>query len=484
MKPSVPAPIHFLLNGKPVQASVAPGRLVLDYLRRDLRSVGTKEGCREGDCGACAVLLGELDPEEGGCITYRAVPSCMLLLGHVRHRHIVTIEGLNPAKGLSPVQQAVVDQGASQCGFCTPGFIVSFTEFVLNCTEFTVEGARRAIAGNLCRCTGYVSLVRAGEVLVKLFGDLPPPGEERLAALVGTGALPELFGTAGEQLRRLPPSPGHSDASTLTFGGGTDLIVQRGSALDQLAPNFMPSGRDQRALSMEGNRLRIPASASFEDLVRSAEFCALWPEAQRDLERFGSVLIRERATVGGNIANASPIADGTAIFLALDAELELEKGGTTRRLPLGEFFLGYKQIALDPGEVIVALHVQTPASAGRRMHFEKVSKREFLDIATVNSALSIAERGGRIEAVSLSAGGVAPTPLLLRKTAAALIGKQVQAQTVINACSVLDDEIAPISDVRGSHSYKRLLLRQLFFAHFLALFPELVDEELLLEVSR
>ena len=462
---------------------VAPGRLLLDYLRRDLRSVGTKEGCREGDCGACAVLIGELAAD--GAVTYRAVPSCMVLVGHVAGRHVVTIEGLNPERGLSPVQAAVVEHGGSQCGFCTPGFIVSFTGFLLNATEFTTAAAKSAIAGNLCRCTGYVSLVRAGASIASHFDGLTAPGQGRIDALVSTGAIPGCFDGAAAKLATLQAShvPEVSDETEAPLGGGTDLIVQQGAKLDEAAPRIVLRSEVARAPFLEGDHLVLPGDTTFEDLLRCGTFTRLWPLAAKDLERFASGLIRERATVAGNIANASPIADGTAMLLALGAELELATGASARRLPLSRLFLGYKQLALESGETIHAVRIPRQLAPGRHFSFEKVSKREYLDIATVTTALSANLHEGTFSCVLLSAGGVGPTPMLLEQTASFLEGKVVCAESVLEAASVIDTEIAPISDVRGSASYKRLLLRQLFFAHLLKLFPDLVAESDLMEVS-
>ena len=487
--PTLPPPNgsgHFLLNEELVSIGASPGRLVLDLLRRDRRLVGTKEGCREGDCGACSVLLGELGSD--GAVTYRAVPACMLLAGHLAGRHVVTLEGLNLPATLTPQQDAIVTAGASQCGFCTPGFVVSFTGFLLNATEFTVDEAVTAIGGNLCRCTGYVSLVRAARELVTTFGGLVPPGPARIEALVAAEALPKHFLEAQQRLVELRNAPSGHDAAAqpnhpIALAGGTDVIVQRGAALDEATPRFLVASTAPRAPDFEANELIIPAAASFEDLRRSPAFAEVWPTAREDLELFASAIIRERATVAGNLANASPIADGTAMLLALDAELELGSSAATRRLPLAQFYRGYKQLDLAADERI--LSVRIAHDPRRRVHFEKLSKRTYLDIATVNSGLGvIADESGRIESITISAGGVAPTPLLLRETAAFLTGKTLTAAQLQAAAPILDAELSPIDDVRGSAAYKRLALRQLFFAHFLALFPAAIDAAELMESPR
>jgi xanthine dehydrogenase small subunit len=475
MTTTTTAPFRFYLNGDAIPSTEPSDRLLLDFLRRDRRQVGTKEGCREGDCGACGVLIGA--PDENGCWTYRAVTSCMVLLGHLNGCHVVTIEGLRVKQGLNSLQQAVVDHGGSQCGFCTPGFMVSFTAYVMNAEEFSVAGATQAISGNLCRCTGYASLVRAAQAMVQQCAGLAKPGPERIAALIQSGVLPELF---AKPLASIPaPADIQHSGESVIMGGGTDLIVQQETALRGQPLEFQ---REAPAPRVEGDTLLIPGTSSFEDLKRCPDFLALWPGADAALERFASPLIRERASVAGNIANASPIADGTAIFLALDAQLELLGPTGPRSLPLHKFFLGYKQIDLKSGERIHGLRIPL-RRAGHHVNFEKLSKREYLDIATITTAIGLRLDAGHMQEVSLSAGGVGPVPMLLRNTADHLNGKPLSSQSLLDAVSIMNDEITPISDVRGSAEYKRLALRQLFFAHFLALFPNEINEVDLLEVS-
>lgn len=478
MSPHAPNPVRFHLNGERVESAAGPGRLLLDHLRRDRRAVGTKEGCREGDCGACTVLHGRREPT--GEFRYRAVPSCMLLLAHIHGDHVVTIEGLRVGAGLNGIQRAVVENGGSQCGFCTPGFIVSFTGFVLNATAFTTEEAVHAISGNLCRCTGYVSLVRAARDLLGGLLDLPEPGLARQRVLVDAGLLPEFF--AREAIEANPAELAPGDSEGLLLGGGTDLIVQRGEALNHVVPYLARPHGESRSIRKEGEWLCLPGEATFEALRGCDLLKELWPTHRVDLERFASPIIRERASLAGNIQNASPIADGTAIFLALGAQLLLKGRTGERRVNLDEYFHDYKRTELQSGERIYHL-LLPPGGPGHRFHFGKLSKREFLDIASVNSALAIQVADGVIRSARLSAGGVAPIPLALHRTAQHLVGQPLCAQTVLDAVPVMEGEIVPISDVRGSAEYKRLGLRQLFFAHFLDLFPDEIEEAALLEVT-
>jgi xanthine dehydrogenase small subunit len=465
--------IRFLLNDSLERVALPAGQVVLDFLRRDRRLTGTREGCREGDCGACLVLLGELQDAR---VRYRAVSSCLLPLGELEGRHLVTIEGLNPpspqAPGLSPVQRALVEQGAIQCGFCTPGFVLALTAFFLEAPRIEEAPALEALAGNLCRCTGYASIRRAVRELV---GSYPAgnsaeegPGRRRLERLIAWGLLPEHFRQAPARLASMRRGPGRAEVpERVLVAGGTDLFVQRPEALLGASLEFL-SGRGSLAGAREqGGRVVIGAATPMEDL--------------RGVEPFGEYLrliasfpIRNRATVGGNIVNASPIGDLTIMLLALGATLSLRGPSGTRELALERFYRGYKELELEAGEALES--VSFPALGGeRRFSFEKVGRRKHLDIASVNSAACLRLEGGRVLEARLSAGGVAPVPLYLRRTSEALAGREADTGTVKHAMRLAQEEVSPISDVRGSADYKRLLLRQLLIAHFLRLAPERVE---------
>ena len=464
--------VRFLLNGELVETDAAPGRLVLDHLRRDLRVVGVKEGCREGDCGACTVLLGEL---EGERLVYRAVPACMVLVGQLEGTHLVTIEGLTPATGLSPLQRIVAEEGATQCGFCTPGILVAWTAFLLSSKQLTKRGAIKAISGNLCRCTGYTSLRRCARRIAEELVSCEPPGLARIGALVNKGILPEFF-MAAQFLPLVPDQPAdHANAGpvaeSMVIAGGTDLLVRFRERPAEAPPRILnrpvlsPIIRKVRV----NDELVLDAMTTFEELRDSVDLRQLVPRIAAYLELIASPPIRARATLGGNIANASPAADVDVMLQALDAELELRSKNGKRRLSLGEFHLGYKETALRPGEVIDEIHLPLRK---RRFNFEKVSRRRWLDVAAVNSAISFEVDGDRFGAVTLAVGGVAPIPLRLSRAPARLAGEPIGIEAIEAAAELQDEEIAPIDDVRGSATYKRLLARRLFYAHFLTLLPE------------
>ncbi|OON67354.1 FAD binding domain-containing protein [Hymenobacter sp. CRA2] len=482
--------IQFYLNDQLVRPTLRAGSTLLDYIRYHQHLTGTKIGCREGDCGACTVLVGELRPEgpDGQpVVRYQSMTSCLTPLGNAHGRHIVTVEGISRPTDLTPVQQAIVAEGGTQCGFCTPGFVMSLTGHCL-AGAATAEAARASIDGNICRCTGYKSLERATDRLTAQLveRDAAP---ERLQWLVHQGFIPAYFTDMPARLAelraetvadvaartggQLPGPEGAAPLATYLLGGGTDLLVQR--ADDVLAAEVqLLYGHTERSFIRElpDGRISLGSATTAEDLRSSALLQARFPRLRQHLKLVSSTPIRNMATVAGNFVNASPIGDLTIFFLALDAELTLQDAtGRTRQLPLRELYRGYKQLNRQPDEQVAEISFRPPA-AGEVFNFEKVSKRTHLDIASVNSAARLRVQDGRIEEAHLSAGGVGPTPLYLRQASAFLTGRELTPDTLRALNEVAQQEISPIGDARGTAEYKRLLLRQLLYAHFLEHFPQ------------
>jgi xanthine dehydrogenase small subunit len=456
--------MRLIVNNDLCETDLPPGEATLDFLRTGRGLKGTKEGCREGDCGACTVLVGEL---RGGRVRYRPACSCILPLGLVEDRHVVTIEVLTGAAP-SPVQRAIVDHGATQCGFCTPGIVVSATALLLEAERLDDDATEVALAGNLCRCTGYESIRRAARAVLAAFPDLPAPGPERVGRLIAGGALPGWFAGIPERLAALGGAgDGPEAGGGVPVGGGTDLWVQRGSRLRDTPLRFVRA-RPAAPVEARGDLLIVDAAATVADLEGAGAFREAVPGFDRAARLIASPQIRARGTVGGNIVNASPIGDLSVIFLALGAEVTISGPGGTRTLPLRELFRGYKQLDLADGEIIESLTVHR-APAGR-FHFEKVSRRTHLDIASVNTAAWFETDGETVTRARLSAGGVAPIPLFLARASAAVAERPASWETAALAAGTADREIAPIGDVRGSAEYKRLLLRQLLLAHFVTAF--------------
>lgn len=473
----MPSQTHFILNDREVSTSESPGTLVLDFLRRQERLVGTKEGCKEGDCGACVVLLGELAGKE---VCYKPVTSCLAPVGEMQGKHLVTIEGLNMTK-LSPVQQAIVDEGGSQCGFCTPGIVVSLTAYLLNAgANLNDDGIKYALGGNLCRCTGYASLKRAGKILVERFGNGAENGKDQKTAeiiedLIEQEAIPSYFKSIPARLKKLPRFEADDGDGTPEYfiAGGTDLYVQKGEIMPDSRVAVLNLRPEIKGVETKNGNLRIGALTTFEEFAVHPQILKIIPNMQEYMHLNASWQIRNRATLGGNIVNASPIGDMSVLLLALESTLILQDGKKRRIVPMKSFYKGYKDLDKTPSEILTEIVFPVPAP-GTKIHFEKVSKRKTLDIASVNSAIKVRAEQDIITALALTMGGVAPVPLFLSATCDYLEGSFINKETIAGAVSVAMTEISPISDIRGSAEYKRLLVRQLLIAHFTELFPEQV----------
>ncbi|MBF8276740.1 MAG: xdhA [Candidatus Brocadiaceae bacterium] len=455
---------HFFLNNTEIRAGEHPGMTVLDYLRKIQRLMGTKEGCREGDCGACAVLVGELD---GDRVIYKPVTSCLMPLGELHGKHLVTVEGLNMPH-LSPVQQAIVNEGATQCGYCTPGIVVSLTSYLMDDKEITTEGLKNTLSGHLCRCTGYRSLKRGIDFL-----KLSVESRTGIRSLVANGMLPPYFLEMPDRLRIIPKLQMDKGISTPEFfiAGGTDLYVQKGDMLPESELCRLAMNQDMKGITPMDGYIRVGALTTFEAFASHAEIIRIIPNIKGYMSRIASLQIRNRATVGGNVVNASPVGDVTILLLALGATLVLKSGETSRTVPITSFFKGYKRLDKTPSEILSEIHLPIPA-ADTKINFEKVSKRNHLDVASVNGAMKVRCEGAIIREMALTMGGVAPIPLFLEATCRYFRGKEVCQETIEGAYPIVQREISPIGDIRGSAEYKRLLARQLLIAHFVKLFPD------------
>jgi xanthine dehydrogenase small subunit len=475
--------IRLILNDKEVSTSLKPGTVLLDFIRYHKHLVGTKIGCREGDCGACNVLVGEI---KDGQLEYKSMTSCLMPLGNVHGKHIVTIEGINlPSHKqgidqLNPIQQAMADEGATQCGFCTPGFVVSLAGFCLSNKKATKEAAIAAVDGNICRCTGYKSIERACDHIAKLMKE--KKAEEAAEFVSAKRILPSYFSGIKKQLQTLATKIDgvliHAQMLTAHFvGGGTDLYVQKHDGIKDAAIRFLFDHPEMNGIIKEANRIVIGPSATVTDLKESPVIQNIFPAFDKYAKLVSSTPIRNMATIAGNFINASPIGDFTIFFLALDARIVLSNGKTKRELPLRKLYKGYKQLDKTVDEYIEKISFELPVK-NSLFNFEKLSKRTHLDIASVNTALNIEIDGSKIIKAGISAGGIAPVPLYLQKTSEFLHSKVLSEELVRQAIEIAQTEISPISDARGTADYKRLLLGQLIKAHFIELFPELGTETL------
>ena len=461
--------IKFVLNNKDIVAELSAGMPLLDFIRYQKNLTGTKIGCREGDCGACTVLVGEYKNNK---LYYQSCTSCLTPLGNVHMKHVITVEGINMDDGLNPVQQTIADESATQCGFCTPGIVMSLSGFCLSRKEPTQENAIAAIDGNICRCTGYKSIERAAAKVAGLLASRND--EEPVEYAVQHRILPDYLVSIKGRLRGLlfqANGSVHNDAGNTQFvGGGTDLYVQKHDEIQQSANRYLLDQPELKGIYKDGNKCVIRASVTATEMGESVIIKNIFPNFHQYLRLISSTPIRNIATVAGNFVNASPIGDFTIMFLALNAILVLSDGKSYRELPLRNFYGGYKKLNKLPEEYIEEIWFAIPGE-DTRFNFEKVSKRTHLDIASVNSAISITVKDGVITDAAISAGGVGPVPTFLEEASYFLLGKRFDEELIIGVTELAQTEISPISDVRGSETYKRLLLNQLIRAHFMNLFP-------------
>jgi len=431
--------------------------------------MGTKIGCREGDCGACTVLQGQLNNNH---LTYQSIVSCLTPLANAHGTHIVTIEGLN-TNTLNPAQKSIVDHAATQCGFCTPGFVVALTGHLLMGKE---GHAKHAVGGNICRCTGYKSIEKATLEV----DDIKPSllkGHE-INEMIERKWLPAYFSDIESRLTQIPDAKQDTNSGVL-MGGGTDLMVQKA---DTIRHQEIDATRKNLTIDVKlrNEKIFVGAGITVSDFFEHQIIQTHFPGLSAYAPLIASQQIRHMGTLAGNIVNASPIGDMSIILLALDATLIFD---SSRQLKLKDFYLDYKKTALQQGELISGIEIGFSLT-GFKLHFEKVSKRTYLDIASVNSAFSIKTKNDIIQDLYFSAGGIGPYPKFMTNTCAYLKEKKLSTETLINALKIMQQEISPISDIRGSKTYKRLLLRQLFLQHFLKLFPHSFKETDLLQLMR
>ena len=459
--------LQFILNEQNIDTDLPSGMTMLDFVRYHQHLTGTKIGCREGDCGACTILVGELINNE---LHYQSMTSCLMPIANAAGKHIVTIEGINFPDGLNPIQQAMADEGATQCGFCTPGFIVSLAGFCLGNQAVTKENAIAAVDGNICRCTGYKSIERAASKIADL--TKTKNNSQTIDFLTSNKILPAYFSTIKNRLEKLQnetlPLP---EANTKFVGGGTDLYVQQHDKMTTSASHYFFDIKALKNITIADNICTIGASVTVAELLSSPIINKGFPSFPQYAKLVSSTPIRNMATIAGNIVNASPIGDFTVFLLALNAKILLSDGVQKRNLPLQKLYKGYKDLDKKTEEFIEAIEFVLP-DENTYFNFEKISKRTHLDIASVNTAVSLQLKNEIIETIHLSAGGVGPIPMYLAKTIKFLEGKNITEKNISEAIEVMWTEISPISDARGTKEYKTLLLGQLIKAHFIQLFPQ------------
>ncbi|HEY0685940.1 MAG TPA: xanthine dehydrogenase small subunit [Steroidobacter sp.] len=461
------ATVRFVLDEQIVELSDVPPTLtVLEYLREVRGRTGTKEGCAEGDCGACTVVLGELSRDRSR-IDYRAINSCIRFLPTIDGKALVTVESLQASQSLlHPVQQALVDHHGSQCGFCTPGFVMSLFGLYLNEAAPSRDAVVTALAGNLCRCTGYKPIIAAGCAMT----EYPEPAEWNRADAQSPARIERLRGVQSGSALALPGfhAPTTLDRlaelleiepGSVLLAGGTDVglwVTKQQRALPSII--YLGAVAELQEIRQDAAGLRIGAAVPLTEAWRA--IVELHPELQELALRFASPPVCNSGTLCGNIANGSPIGDAMPILIALDAQLELRQGRRSRRLPLDEFYLGYQRKDLRPGEFLSAVNIPS-SPAAQRIASYKVSKRFDQDISAVCAGFAISLDDQRVTAARLAFGGMAATPARARKAEAALLNQKWQPQTVEAAVLALNEDFRPLTDLRASSHYRLLVAGQL-----------------------
>ena len=457
--------IRFLLDQElRVEEQLDPNLTVLQYLRERCGKTGTKEGCASGDCGACTVVLAEPDGER---LRYRTINSCLTFVAALDGRQLISVEDLKHQGRPHQVQQAMVDCHGSQCGYCTPGFVMSLFALQKNVESADSAATHEALAGNLCRCTGYRPILAAAEqacterqpdqfdareqqTLARL-NALAPVAETRLD---GAGRRCHSPTTLSE-LARLYQA--HPEARLLA--GGTDLaleVTQQHRRLETLI--YLGNIPELRGVTVRADGIEIDAATPLADCA--AALAADYPDFGILLQRFASLQIRNQGTLGGNIGNASPIGDSPPLLLALGARLLLRQGERLRELPLDDFFLDYRKTALEPGEFIQAVRVPR-AHEGLVFRAFKVSKRLDDDISAVCAAFALELEQDRIATVRIAYGGMAATPKRASHCEHALLGQPWTRDGVERAVQALAEDFAPLSDFRASREYRLLTAQNL-----------------------
>jgi len=400
--------INFILNNNVIHTDNKTGMTLLYFIREVQGLKGTKSACKEGDCGACTVLIGSL--QNDGAIKYKSISSCITPLANVHNKHILTIEGINIKNELNTAQKAIVDNHGTQCGFCTPGFVMSLTNYAMDNDKD--KKAIEYLGGNICRCTGYKSIEESANTIEKIVKS--NKGKVDLDWLISKKFIPSYLKDVPEKLKMLHTTLAKNNGELV--GGGTDIYVKHANKLadeDIQTINNLVSNN----IIFNDNTCKIGAGTKISDIMNNEKMKQYFPRIQKYLKLVSSTQIRNMGTVAGNIVNASPIGDMSIFFLALDSKLTIKNinSHTTRLVELKNFFRDYKEFDLKENEIIQEISFDLPDSTSS-FHFEKVSKRTHLDIASVNSAMLIKMNKNSIKDIKISIGGVSAIPKYLQKT--------------------------------------------------------------------
>ncbi|MDF2366105.1 xanthine dehydrogenase small subunit [Sneathiella sp.] len=458
--------IRYVHRGKIVEMeNIDPTMTVLNYLRYDKALTGTKEGCAEGDCGACTVVLGELTD---GRIKYQAVNACIQFLPTLDGKELITVEDLREKEGeLHPVQRALVDANGTQCGFCTPGFIMSLFAEMHSEPKADRSHINDVLAGNLCRCTGYGTIVDAALTIAQSNGkDQFHARETQTASLLhALGEDAGLHLTWQDRHYFAPKSVGeltdalasHPEATLLA--GATDVGLWVTKQHRELATViYLGQIKELKRIETQENSLKIGAGVTYS--AAWAPLAELYPDFGELIRRIASTQIRNSGTIGGNIANGSPIGDTPPALIALEATLHLRSKDGVRNIPLEEFFIDYGKQDLKPGEFVETVALPHP-KADAKFATYKISKRFDQDISAVCAAFNLILKGDIVEDIRICYGGMAGTPKRARATEKSIIGEVWNEETISTALSCMTEDYQPLSDMRASEHYRMLIAQNL-----------------------
>lgn len=464
--------LNFILNDQMIQlAQCEAEATLLEFLRLQRNLTGTKEGCAEGDCGACTVLVGQI---VHGNLQYVPVNSCIFLLPSIHRCHVVTIERLSKTLDkLHPVQQAMVDQGGSQCGFCTPGIVMAlYALWLKNSTPSRAE-IITALQGNLCRCTGYAPILRAGQIM----GQMGDPGSDLLRSgrseiLEKLGAIPRTrveLGTGPEVIvpedlddfARLYARTPHARI----VAGATDIGLWVTKDLRRIAPAIFIGQIDElKQVAELPDHINFGAAVSYTEA--QAVLLGHFPQLKTYWSRIAGWQVRNMGTLGGNIANGSPIGDCPPVFIALGARLVLRKGDERREMPLEDFFIEYGRQDISVGEFVEMIQLPKPKKDAYFAGY-KVSKRRDEDISTVAMGIWCVVEDGVIEDIRIACGGMAGIPKRARYVEEALRGREFSEEAFTNAAAHMPHDFDPLDDLRASASYRMQVAQNLLRRFYL-----------------
>ena len=463
--------IRFLLNDEPVTLDdIDPNLTVLQYLREHQQLSGSKEGCASGDCGACTVVLAELDNDQ---LRYRSVNSCISFVGSLHGKQLITVEHLRQQGRLHDVQQAMVDNHGSQCGFCTPGFIMSAFALHKQTQEPSREQVVEALAGNLCRCTGYRSIIdaamTASQTASDSFAEKADDTRQALKDMMRKNRNANLTNGVHHFY-----APTHIDAladyllkysDAKLVAGGTDLalsVTQQLNSIERLV--YVDNVADMKQIQQDDDSITIGAAVTYADFTEL--FGEHYPEWAQMIERIGSTQIRNVGTLGGNIGNASPIGDMPPVLIALGATMTLRRGNTERVIKVEDYFKDYKVTDLQESEFIQSVTIPKP-QPGQQLKVYKISKRIDDDISTVLAAMLIKVENGKVVEFASGFGGMAAIPKRAVNCEQALLGKQWQQATIDAAKAALTQDFNPMTDVRASDKYRMSVSQNLLQKAFI-----------------